>query len=213
MESTIGKKQLEIILSKLKPHERPKPRLEQYTIPSRLAGVILHIAKMNGDIIGKAVADFGCGTARLAIGASLLGAREVTAIDVDSDCLKTAKENAKIAKQLTGIETKIKFVHKNIEEFGGRVDTVIQNPPFGIQNMHADRAFLKKAIECGNRIYSLHKDGYEKTVKFLTKFIDDCGASVKGIKKFKFNLPYTFKFHSKPKYSYNVDLYIIENRG
>jgi putative methylase len=213
MENTISKKQLEIILSKLKPHENPKPRLEQYTIPSRLAAGILHIAKMNGDIVGKEVADFGCGTGRLAIGASLLGARETTAIDVDSDCLRTANENVDTAEQLTGEDIEVEFLHKGIEDFDKKIDTVIQNPPFGIQNMHADRIFLEKAIECGNKIYSLHKDGYEKTVKFLTKFIESRGGIVKGIEKFKFDLPYTFKFHSKPKYSYNVDLYIIENRG
>ncbi len=211
MTSTaVDKKQLEIILSKLKPHEHPKPSLEQYTIPSALAADILHIAMMNGDIEDKTVAEFGCGSARLAIGAALLGANAVVAVDIDEPCIKVAMKNVEIAEELTGRKIKIKFVCADVEDFAGSFDTVVQNPPFGIQSTHADRVFLKKAIECGSRIYSLHKDGYEKTVEFLTKFIEGCGGRLQSVQEFKFDLPYTFKFHSKPKYSYNVDLYIIE---
>src|SRR3989338_8422027 len=89
----MNKKQLEIILSKLKPIENPKPTLEQYTIPSNLAADILHFAYLSGDIEGKVVFDFGCGTGRLAIGALLLGAEEVVGIDNDYKVLETAEEN------------------------------------------------------------------------------------------------------------------------
>lgn len=206
----LTKKELEIILSKLKPYGQ-KPSLEQYTITSSLAAEILHIARMNGDIVNKKVADFGCGSGRLAIGAALLDAKSVTAVDIDKACILAAKENLRIAEQLSGRKIKsIKFVCSDIKYFNGRFDTVVQNPPFGIQSLHADRIFLKKAIACANRIYSLHKNGYEKTVRFLKKFIENNGCRVLAVQKFKFDLPYTFKFHQKPKYSYSVALYVIE---
>ena len=39
---------------------------------------------------------------------------------------------------------------------GGKFDTVLQNPPFGVQTREADRAFLVKALEVSNSVYSLH---------------------------------------------------------
>jgi putative methylase len=212
METSISKKELEIFLSKLRPQEQPKPSLEQYTIPSSLAAEILHIARMNGDIEGMRVADFGAGTGRLAIGAAMLGAEEVVAVDMDEKSLVTARENLKTAEEIAGRKLDVEFVCQDIQSFKGEFDTVVQNPPFGIQTEHADRVFIQKALECGRKIYSLHKDGYEKTVQFLTKFMEEAGGRVLQVQGFVFDIPHTFKFHSKPRYSYNVDLYIIERK-
>lgn len=44
----------------------------------------------------KLVLDMGCGTGILAILASLLGARQITAIDYDSVCYESTKENAQL---------------------------------------------------------------------------------------------------------------------
>jgi len=89
----LSKKQLEIILSKLKPAENPKPSLEQYTIPSDLAAEILNLAHLSGDIKNKIVFDLGCGTGRLALGALLMGAKEVVGVDIDDKSLDVAEEN------------------------------------------------------------------------------------------------------------------------
>lgn len=208
----LDKKQLEIILSKLKSFDKPKPDLEQYSIPSELAAEMVNFAHLNGDIEGKFVCDFGCGTGRLAIGAVLMGARRVVAFDIDKSALKDANENLALVKSLVDIEKfpEVEFICVDINGFQIKCDTVLQNPPFGIQQPHRDRIFLKKAIECAQRVYSLHKDGYPKTVQFLTEFIEENGGRVEHVKKFIFDLPYTFKFHKKPKYSYNVDLYVID---
>ncbi len=204
------KKQLEIILSKLKPAENPKSTLEQYTIPSDLAADILHFAHLSGDIEGKVVFDFGCGTGRLAIGALLLGAKKVVGVDLDYKVLETAEKNLQfVVDDKLAIKGSIKFVRSDINNFSGKCDTVIQNPPFGIQKEHADRTFLEKALECGNKIYSLHKDGYEKTVKFITKFVEDRGGKVEKIIPYTFPIPHLFKFHDKPKKEISVDLYVI----
>ena len=209
----INKKQLEIILSKLKLPDSPKPSLEQYTIPGNLAAEILNLAYLSGDIKDKTVFDFGCGSGRLAIGALLLGAKEVVGIDTDANVLDTAEENFNSLilenLELNGSIGSIRLICNDIKKFSGKCDTVIQNPPFGIQSEHADRIFLEKAIECGKNIYSLHKDGYEKTRDFITKFVESKNGKVEQIIPYKFSIPHMFRFHKKPKKEYNVDLYVI----
>jgi len=204
------KKQLEIILSKLKENQSPRVELEQYTIPSDLAAEILNLACLNGDVKRKVVADLGCGSCRLTIGAVLMGAKKAIGVDADKDVLEIAKENVKIAERLTNQEigNRVKLIRKDISNWDGKVDTIIQNPPFGIQRLHADRLFLKKALKCARRIYSLHRS-YRESRKFLTRFIEENGGKVERIIKFKFRIPYMFKFHEKPFVRYDVDLYII----
>ena len=42
------------------------------------------------------------------------------------------------------------------------------------------------------------------------KFIEEKNGKVLLIKKYEFQIPWLFKFHEKPKYTYWVDLYVIE---
>jgi putative methylase len=210
----LDKKHLEIALSKAKVPEKPNAKLEQYAIPSDLAADILNMASVAGDIEGKVVFDLGCGSGRLAIGAALLGAAKVVGIDVDEASVKLAKENAEAA----GAD--VEFVLSNIANFSGECDTVVQNPPFGMRSEKgADKEFLLKALQCvrsGGRVYSLHRGGYEgehgneKTRAFLENFVQQNGGKVLAVKEFKFDVPYMFKFHRKPKVSYNVDLFVVE---
>jgi len=206
----MNKKQLEIILSKLKGNPTPKVELEQYTIPGELAAQIINIIHLSGDIKNKNILDLGCGTGRLTIGSVLMGAKKTIGVDSDEKVLSIAMDNLKITEKITKREIygKVKFICKDVSELKNKVDTVIQNPPFGIQKLHADRIFLKKALECGKRIYSLHRY-YERSREFLTKFIEDNNGKVEKIIKFKFRIPYMFKFHKKPYVSYEVDLFII----
>jgi len=204
------KKQLEIILSQLKEPLLPKPSLEQYTIPGPLGAEILNLAYLSGDIKNKTVFDFGCGSGRLAIGAVMLGSKLVVGIDIDKSMIKTAKENLKRHELYVSKKLPVRFVVCNIANWFAKADTIIQNPPFGIQILHADRLFLEKALECGKKVYSLHRGGYKKTREFLVKFVESKGGKVQKILKYKFSIPYMFKFHKKPKVSYSVDLYIIK---
>jgi len=206
----LNKKQLEIILSQLKGPEFPKPSLEQYTITGNLASEILNLAYLHGDIKDKVVFDFGCGSGRLAIGAAMLDTKVAVGIDVDKSVIKVAKENLKMHETYVSKKLPVHFAVCDIKNWFANADTVIQNPPFGIQTRHADRLFVESALRCGRRIYSLHRGGYRKTRKFLTRFIESKGGKVEQILKFKFTIPYMFKFHKKPKVSYSVDLYIIE---
>jgi putative methylase len=168
------------------------------------------LAFLSNDIKNKGVLDLGCGSGKLAIGSALLEAREVIAVDIDEEVLNIAIENLKIVEKLTDqkFNNRIKFIKKDVSELDEKVDTVIQNPPFGIQKLHADRLFLKKALECGDKIYSLHRS-YERTREFLTNFIKDNKGKVEKIISFKFRIPYMFKFHERPSVNYDVDLFII----
>jgi putative methylase len=175
---------------------------------------MLNIAFVAGDIEGKTVLDLGCGSGRLAIGAALVGAAKVVGIDVDEGSIKLAKENAEAA------DVDVEFVLGDIADFSGKCETVVQNPPFGMRgNKNTDRVFLQKALECvesGGRVYSLHRGGYEgehgneRTREFLARFVQQNGGRVFAVKEFKFDVPYMFKFHRKPKVSYNVDLFVVE---
>ncbi len=206
----MNKKQLAIILSQLKSNPKPDPSLEQYEIPGELAAEIINLASVSGDIKDKTILDLGCGSGRLTIGPALMDAKKVIGVDIDKNVLEVAKENVKITEEISGqkIKNKINFIHSNIENFKGQADTIIQNPPFGIQKKHTDRIFLKKALECGNVIYSLHRS-YSKSRIFLTKYIENHGGKVENIVKYSFRLPHMFKFHKKPAVSFDVDLYVI----
>jgi len=204
------KKKLEIILSQLKSNPKPKVDLEQYEIPGELAAQILNIAYLSGDLKNRIVADFGCGSGKLTIGSALMEAKKIFGIDKDEDVLKIAEGNIKIAEELTEqkIHDKVKLVCKDISNWEKEVDTIIQNPPFGIQTLHADRLFIKTALKYGKRIYSLHRH-YEKSRDFLNKLITQNNGKVEKVIKFKYRIPYMFKFHKKPYVIYDVDLFII----
>ena len=220
----VRKRNLEIALSKVEPHPTPKAYLEQYTIPANIAAEILYIAAyVNDDITGKNVVDLGCGTGRLAIGAALLGAKEVVGVDIDKTAVKLAWKSA----TKLGVKGKIQWLVADIDVLRGVFDTVIQNPPFGVQKRKADRKFLQKSLEIAQRIYSLHKGESKKelakTLKkrgtqvipvqpyvFLKSFIRKHGGKICAVYAMVMTIPYMFKFHRKRKHEFIVNLYVIE---
>ena len=206
----LKKKELEILLSKLKETEKPSVELEQYMIPSNLAAEILNLAYLSGDIKDKIVLDLGCGSGRLTIGSVLMDAKKVIGVDVDKKSIQMAKTNLRTVEKIANmkIHNRVKFVCQDVSEVKEEADTVIQNPPFGIQKLHADRIFVKKALECAKKVYSLHRY-CKRSREFLTEFIEKNGGRIEKIIKFKFRIPYMFKFHKKPQVSYKVDLFII----
>jgi putative methylase len=197
--------ELEKTLQQVEPHPSPKAYLEQYTIPVDVAAEMLFIAAyVYDDIAEKKIADLGCGTGRLFIGAVLLGAAEAVGVDIDFGAVRTAENNA----EKLGVKEKIGLVAGDIEAVNGTFDTVLQNPPFGVQKRSADRRFLLKALKLAPRVYSLHKSG-ESNRAFIKRFIEGHGAKVTDIFTMKLNIPRLFKFHSKQKHEVKVDLYRI----
>jgi len=190
------------------PHPKPKAHLEQYTIPSEVAAEILYLATYTyDDIADKTVVDLGCGTGRLAIGAVLLGAKEAFGIDIDPSAIKMAKDNAK----KIAVEEKTNWITGDVNVLHGHFHTVLQNPPFGVQKRSADRTFLEKSLELGQRIYSLHKGG-ERNREFIKRFIERRGGKVTGIFRMEMIIPKLFEFHTKKRRGIKVDLYRIEGK-
>ena len=70
------------LLQSVEAHPSPKAFIEQYAIPVDAASEMLFSAAyVHDDITAKVVADLGCGTGRLALGAVFLGAKEAGCID------------------------------------------------------------------------------------------------------------------------------------
>jgi putative methylase len=223
----IRKLDLERFFSHVSPQPDPQSHLEQYTISEQIAANMIYIAAYtNNDIIGKSVLDLGCGTGRLGLGASFIGAKNVVGVDIDRLAIKTASENSK----KVGLANRVNWILGEITAVVGRFETVLQNPPFGVQNRKADRAFLVKALEVGNSIYSLHNHPEVDTrlIKrlkarqgviqvpaspFLESFISKHGGIITGVYAMIMTIPHMFGFHKKLKYDFIIDLYVIKKKG
>lgn len=205
MSVRLPRKRLEIMLSQLSGFSVPSPKREQYEISDTVAATMLFTAATHGDIENRLIFDLGCGPGRLAIGAALLGARQVIAVDIDSKVLNVAEQNA---VQL-GVQDRIEFIVQDIETITAKADTVLMNAPFGVQQVHADRPFLQKALEIGTIIYSLHKAS-EGGRKFITQFVSELGGRISFVLEMTMALPATMHFHEKKRHNIRVDFYRIE---
>ena len=220
----IRKLALERFLSEIAPQLSPQARLEQYTTSESVAAIMLNIAAyVNDDVVGKSLLDLGCGTGRLSLGAAYLGAQEVVGIDIDKRAIEAAAENSK-KLDLAG---NVQWVLGDIKAISGQFDTVLQNPPFGVQTREADRAFLVKALESGKSVYSLHNhpetdnqlirqlkagSGFLRVQPspFLEQFVAKHGGAVKAVYAIPITIPRLFDFHTQAKHNFVVDLYVIE---
>ena len=172
-------------------------KLEQYPTPPDIATDVLWEAMTAGDIEGRAVADLGCGNGIFSIGAKLLGASRSVGIDVDPSAIEEGRANA----ARLGLD--IEFTASDVTAVEGSFDTVLQNPPFGAQTKHADRAFIAKAVQLAPVAYSLHQ---EVTQEFVTTMVRALGAECELVKRYKFEIPYAFEFHRKAKGGVSVVL-------
>jgi putative methylase len=200
------KRQLEMALQDIPPHQNPKVDLEQYSTPSVIAADVLWNAYSIGDLEGMKVVDLGCGTGIFTIGSSMMGARESVGIDVDNEAVSIAEAQAlKI-----GVQDKVRFVTSDIRDFSESADTVIQNPPFGAQKAkrnEADRLFMVKALEIAPVVYSFH---IHETEDFVTNFFKKEGANVSHVFHYTFPIPRTYDFHRKDKVNVKVVLLRVE---
>ena len=223
----IRKLDLEVFLSKVKAHPSPKVHLEQYTLSESVAAGLLHMAAyVYGDILGKRVIDLGCGTGRIALGAAFLGANEVIGVDIDKIAVRLALENSMI----TGFNEKLNWICGDIGTVEGTFDTVVQNPPFGVQNRSADRKFLKKALSISDTVYSVHNHPFVdkhlvaklkasagkmlavEPSPFILNFVEDLGGFVEAVYAMSLTIPRMFSFHTRIKHDVVVDLYVIRKR-
>lgn len=187
-----------MILERLEGFAAPDPRLEQYSTPAPIASQILYSALLRGDLEGT-VCDLGSGTGILAIGAALLGARAV-GVELDPSAIRIAKENAR------RVGADPQFVRGDVATIALKnISTVVMNPPFGAQKgSFGDRAFIRKAVEIADVIYSIHNAGSEG---FIRRFVEPC--KVEEVQKIAFPLKRSFKFHTRDLQVLEVELYRI----
>lgn len=154
------------------------------------------------DVRDKLVADLGCGTGRLGIGAIMLGSIGLVGVDIDPTALSVAVENARDA----GVEDSCHWIAGEISSIHTAFDTVIMNPPFGTRNRHLDVIFLSEAMRLAGTVYSLHKSS---TRRFMTDFIKRHGGDISTLIQLEVDIPQMFSFHERAHRSVTVDLYRI----
>jgi len=203
----MNKKQLAILLSQLKNFEKQDIGLEQYPTECEIAAQSLWFAYMQSNIKNKIIADLGCGNGIFGIGSLILGEKKIIFLDVDKKILDIAKENLKFIEKKLNKKFNANFINKNIKDFHKKVDIIIQNPPFGVKNTHADKLFLLVAMENAPIIYSFHKI---ESKNFIEKLVEENNFRVKNIISFNFPLKRNFFFHTKRVYYVKVGFWKIE---
>ncbi len=201
-----SKKDLEVELSKLKNFENPSYQLEQYATPSHIAADWVWNMAMAGEIAGKTILDAACGPGILGIGLLLMGAKKVYLLDKDSEALEICQDNyAKIQQEYE--VGAAEFVLHDISLFDEKVDLVVQNPPFGTKDEHADKKFLEKAFSSAKVVYSMHKYSTKKFVEAIAK---DFKFEITNLWRYDFPIKAAFKFHEKPVVEVEVGLWRME---
>lgn len=202
------KKELAIALSRLDDFANPKAKFEQYITDSNIAADILWQAHMRGDIAHKTIADLGAGTGVLGIGALLLGAKHVHFVEIDEDALKMCKKNVD-SLSLSDVNH-VSYHLGPIDHFSQRVDVVIQNPPFGTKQEHADRNFLMKAFSLADIVYTFHKTSTEGFVETIAR---DEGFVIRERAQYDFPLPHTYAFHEKTRGNTKVTIFALQKNS
>jgi putative methylase len=196
--------ELERTLEGVEGFAAPSPRLEQYQTPAPLAARLLFHASLRGDIDGKKVADLGCGTGILSVGAALLGAALVCGIDIDDKALSIARRNAE------RFGTSISFRSGDLSDPGlvtglGAYDTVVMNPPFGAQKAHADRPFIDAGLLIAPVIYGIFNAGSRH---FLERYLEGRGG-IEEVIGGLLPIRRSFSFHRRDVREIPVEIMVI----
>ena len=209
MSQVISKSGLAIVLSELEGFSEPKVRQEQYIMDSEIGASVLWNAYLLKDIGKKSIADLGCGTGIIGIGALLLGARHLVFVDSDEKSLNIVKNNISKVKSEGYKMGTAEFICKDIEEVSIEQDVVLENPPFGTKIKHKDVVFLEKALKIAPVVYSFHKS---ETKVFLKQFAGRNIAEITHIWDYEFPLKRTFGFHRREIQRINVSCFRFEKR-
>src|SRR3972149_8442339 len=128
-----SKRQLEVQLGQLQTLPNPQLKLEQYPVSPEVASELLFMAGFEHNDLEEKVVDLGTGTGRLAIGASLMGAKHVLGVDIDPRAISVAAGNARKA------EAKVDWLVGNLDTVTGTFDTAVMKPPYGTRRSEERR--------------------------------------------------------------------------
>lgn len=193
-------------LAQVQGFNTPRLELEQYITPPEVAVTMLLEAHGRGHIQDRRVADLGCGTGRLTIGAALLGALSVEGVDMDEGALDQARQAAAVL----GVEAICEFCLSEISHWQGHVDTVVMNPPFGSQRKRADRPFVERALNAAPCIHTLH---LERNLSYWRTALARRGFKVETVQRFNIELPYTYPHHTRSTRTIEMVHLYIHPRG
>ncbi|CAH8493833.1 unnamed protein product [Schistosoma turkestanicum] len=206
---TLSRKKLHHQLENVKAFQNPKLELEQYCTSAHVAADILFNIQMADNALqDMSVADLGCGTGILSIGAKLLGASCVLGFEIDEDAVNEFQSNLEACGMSDeNINVTLCDVVRLFRESNKKVvDTVILNPPFGTnpKNNGIDMAFLRVALSIAHsHVYSLHKTS---TRKHVLRTIQSTGAQSKVVAELRYDLPRSYKRHRYDTVDIAVDL-------
>ncbi|HLD72186.1 MAG TPA: METTL5 family protein [Candidatus Nanoarchaeia archaeon] len=201
-----SKKDLELELSKLKNFQNPSLELEQYATPEDIAADWVWQMALKGEVAGRIILDAACGPGILGIGLLLMGAKKVYFLDQDKEAIKLCQENYQAIQKEYELGS-AEFIIEDISLFDEPVDIVIQNPPFGTKNEHADKRFLEKAFSVAKVVYSMHKFSTKTFVEAIAK---DFEFKITHHWRYDFPIKATFEFHQKPVKIVDVGLWRME---
>ncbi|MEK6900299.1 MAG: METTL5 family protein [Nanoarchaeota archaeon] len=201
-----SKRDLEVVLSRLKSFEKQSLLSEQYPTPSSIAAEWAWNMALKGEAAGKTIIDAGCGPGIIGLSLLLMGARKVIFIDKDPETMLICQNNyAKLNEEFE--IGKAEFITSDISLFDGEADLVVQNPPFGTKEEHADKRFLEKAFTFAPVIYSMHK---WSTKVFVEAIARDHKYSITDLWRYEFPIKAAFAFHEKPVKYIDVGLWRLE---
>jgi putative methylase len=183
------KKELSMLLSRLKAFDKPEMKLEQHPTDSEIAGEVLWNAFMQGDIHGKVIADLGSGIGILGLGALMLGAKKAFLVDIDANAAELAMRNKDFLEKETGTKLNATFLAGDVNIFDEKVD-----PPFGTKNESIDTIFLFKAMNVAKVIYSFHK---ASTKQYIDQLISESSFEATHYVEYDFPLKKTMPHHRK----------------
>lgn len=126
------------------------------------------------DLRGKRVLDCGCGTGILSLAASKLGAREVTAYDIDEWSVRNTRHNA----ELNGVGniTVMQGDSPGMEGIKGKFDIVLANINRNI--LLAGMPAMRRRMACGGRL--VISGFYEQDLAILVEAAAKLGLSPCG---------------------------------
>ncbi|XP_034840027.1 rRNA N6-adenosine-methyltransferase METTL5 [Maniola hyperantus] len=211
MSAIIKLKTLEGHLGTLTGFSDPRVELEQYETPAHIAAVALYTVQTQfASLENKLVLDAGCGTGMLSLGAALLGAGSIVALDIDDSALAGLQGNLEDSGVTNIDAVQCDFLNSNVCRWDNYFDTVLMNPPFGTKNNAGiDMKFLKMGLDLtSDSVYSLHKSS---TRSHIQKKIKEWGVKGSVIAELRYNLPATYKFHKQQTRDIGVDLWRIHH--
>jgi len=205
----LTKDSLERIIQNIPEVKNPDIKFEQYPTPAWLAAEILLQAYLRGDLYGT-VADLGCGTGRLCIGASLFRPERVVCIDVSCESIDVLREYAVKLNVYDVIDLICWDLSKDLENL--HVDTVIMNPPFGVHKRGYDMMFLRVATEIVRRsVYSIHKYN-QRSIELIKRLGEEKGFETMVIGLYDMEIRALYNFHRKKIHRFKVAVIHMRKR-